>query len=290
MEFHSTKSIKDNFNIDSNDIDVIYDTVYQIRLKLHPDKTNGEFMSEVEKENYYNADAAIKYLNLARSNSQIIVVEKMTEMIKAIAELSPINKENILQTKFDTNLSLAIKNYKSIFFIPKLSLTGISAFMTFLIAFPKNDAITQYFPFYINTMRSAWFPSVIITCVLWIISYFIQEKAKNRLSMLKVDSIQNKLFSDFLSFLNDNLSATKNEVIFSKDAFTYFVYNPEKRINKNAFVRLTDIPVSLFNSAMTLEVAQSIAEIILSRYEAKGGIEKTTNPKDPLSESFKILF
>lgn len=105
--------------------------------------------------------------------------------------------------------------------------------------------------------------------------------------MLKVDSVQNQLFGDFIHVLHKN---EREE--FSKDDLTGFVFDgrlkgtgEEKYRSSSLFDILTP---ALFGSGqmITLDIAQNIAELIIARAERNKVIELVSS--NMMSETYKI--
>jgi hypothetical protein len=251
--------IKKDFGLGSNNIDELIEILKEKRINLHPDKTNGNFIDKAHEQDYHNVDESIQCLENISSNSSLMVNEQITSLINVVKDLIPNTKESTLQTNLESRINFAIENYKSRLLIPKVSLTAITAVMTFLIAFPTQVKDNIILAKYLDTQSSyfalTWLTMILYTGAFWLITYSNQERGKRNLSMLKVDSTQNLIFDDFIRF--------ENRTLFSKDELTNFIFRRYSRRNKSL--------MSLFfgEETVTLEVAQSIAEIIIARGEKK---------------------
>jgi len=289
---NSINDIKKIFQIDSDDLEVIREIINTIRIKNHPDKTNGEFANESIREQYYSANSAIEYLDNLKSNQSLIVVEKMTDLMKVVTELIPTNKQNSLEQNLDSKISFAITTFHSKMFFPRISLTAITAVVTFLFFFPDQIKNNPTFSHFINPTSSEfviiWFILLLYSGFFWIITFLNEEKAKKKLTLLKVDSIQNGFFEDFVRNQSNNGK-------FTKDDLTHFIH---ARSNKN---RIGDrkgpeglleslsggLNLRLFGTEIiTMEIAQSIAELIIVRGEKNNVIEKLTN--NTLSDTYEL--
>ena len=71
MTYYSIREIKKDFQIDSDNLEIIRDNVNAIRIVTHPDKTNGKFPNEIVKERYYKANNAIEYLDNIKNNQSL---------------------------------------------------------------------------------------------------------------------------------------------------------------------------------------------------------------------------
>lgn len=262
MTYLSIKQIKDEFQLESNDLDILRNCLNQLRVDTHPDKSNGDFLSDIEKENYHKINDAINYIDSLKNNNQLMAIEKMTDLVKVVTDLIPNNKETSLQNNIDNKINSAIKNHKSKFFIPKISMTAIAGVMTFLFAIPTQIKDNPFFSKLLNPQSSTfiiiWLSILFYTGIFWILCYLNEEKAKRKLSHLNVDSTQNGLFEYFIINLNSDG--------FTKDEFTEFIFTENLRESGTN---------SLFGSNIfNMEIAQGISELILSKAEKKNIIQK----------------
>ncbi len=221
MTYNSTSEIKKDFQIESDNLEVIRDSVNAIRIDTHPDKTNGKFPNESIKELYYKANSAIEYLDSIKNNQTLIVVEKMTDLMKIVTELIPINRQNSLEQNLDYKISFVISTFRSKMFLPKISLTAITAIVTFLFLFPGQVKDNPTLSHFINPTSSLfailWLTLLLYSGLFWMMTFNNEEKAKKKLILLKVDSVQNQIFENFIeSHLTNNK--------FKKDELTHFIY------------------------------------------------------------------
>ncbi len=284
-EYTSISQIKKDFQIDSDNLELIRDHINKIRINNHPDKTNGEFENENLKELYYKSNSAIEYIDSIKHNHSLVIVEKMTDLMKVITELIPANKQNSLEQNLDSKISFAISNFRSKLFIPKVSLTAITAVITFLFLFPNQIKDNPFLSHFINpesnTFALIWLSFLIYSGFLWIIAYSNEEKEKRKLALLKVDSVQNKIFEDFVR-------KECSENIFTKDKLTRFIF---RNSDKNGFEERHQVIGLIINrffgsNMITLEIAQNTAELIIARCEKNKVIEKL--PSHTLSDTYEI--
>ncbi len=287
MIYNSISEIKNDFQIDSDSLDVIRDSVNAIRANTHPDRTNGEFSDENIKDLYYKANSAIEYLDGIKNNQSLIVIEKMTDLMKVVSELIPTNRQNSLEQNLDSKISFAISTFRSKMFVPKISLTAITAVVTFLFLFPRQIKDNPTLSHFINPTSSifvmVWFSLLLYSGLFWIMTFNNEEKSKKKLILLKVDSVQNRIFENFIErHLADNK--------FQKDELTHFIYESsmENRLGElHRSEGLSLITTRLFGSEIiTMEIAQNIAELIISRGEKNKVIEKLSISK--LSDTYEL--
>lgn len=275
MTYNSTSEIKKDFQIDSDNLEVIRDSVNAIRINTHPDKTNGEFPDENIKELYYKANSAIEYLDGIKNNQSLIVVEKMTDLMKVVTDLIPTSRQNSLEQNLDSKISFAISTFRSKMFVPKISLTAITSVVTFLFLFPgqikDNPTLSQFINPTSSFFAIVWFSLLLYSGLFWIMTFNNEEKSKKKLLLLKVDSVQNRIFENFME-------RHLNEGKFKKDELTHFIYESSmgNRLGEiDRSVGLSLITTRLFGSEIiTMEISQNIAELIISRGEKNKVIEK----------------
>ncbi|MBB1643884.1 hypothetical protein [Sphingobacterium sp. UME9] len=285
--YNSILEIKKEFQIDSDNLEIIREHLNAIRINSHPDKTNGHFANDLIEAEYHNANNAIKYLDQISGDNSLIVVEKMADLMKMVTEMIPANRQSSLEQNLDSKISFVITNFRSRMFLPKISLSVITAVMTFLFFFPgqikSNPALSQIINPTSQTFLGIWFSLLLYSGLFWIMIFLNEEKAKRRLTLLKVDSIQNGLFQDFVRQIEFN-----NQ--FSKDDLTHFIH---EQCHRNRFGNrtrpegLTLITTRLFDSDMiTMEIAQSIAEIIIARGEKNKVLAKLSSKT--LSDTYEF--
>lgn len=285
--YSSVRQIKDDFQITSDDLQEIREFLNKIRIENHPDRTNGDFDNEGVKERYYNANNAIMFLDTLQNNQSLVVVEKMTDLMRVVTELIPNSKQNSLEQTLDSKISFAISTFRSKLFIPKISLTAITAIVTFIFLFPgriKDDpALSRIIDPSSLGFLTAWFMSLTYSGLFWFMTFSNEERSKRKLMLLKVDSVQNGIFNDFInSELKDN--------IFTKDELTDFVFESSlgnKIGDRHRISVLNILNHRLFGSEIiTLEIAQNIAELIIARGEKNQVIAKLS--RNTLSETYMI--
>lgn len=286
--YSSVRQIKEDFQITSDNLQEIREFLNKIRIENHPDRTNGDFENEIVKERYYNANNAIMFLDTLQNNQSLVVVEKMTDLMKVVvAELIPNSKQTSLEQNLDSKISSAITTFRSKLFIPKISLTAITGVVTFIFLFPgriKDDpALSRLIDPSSSVFLGVWLMFLTYSVLFWFMSFSNDERSKRKLILLKVDSVQNGIFEDFIH-------SESKENIFTKDELTRFVFESSlgNRIgDRHRNSGLDILNQKLFGSEIiTLEIAQNIAELIIARAEKNQVIEKLS--RNTLSETYSI--
>lgn len=276
MEYTSIEQIKIEFGFEFRDVNQAKELLNDLKKQTHPNNTKGDFANEEQKTKYFKALAALDYLNSLNNDNQLIVVEKMTDLIKVmITDVLVTKKDLSLEQSLDNKITFALTNYRPKSFGPKISLTAITAILTFIFLFPgqikDNPTISRFInptnPFF----GILWLTCLFYTGFFWWLTYRQDEAAKRSLSLLKVDSTQNAIFHDFISVNS----------VFTKDDLTNFIFETSSRRRHSNLL-------NIFGSEIiNLEIAQNTAELIIARAEKKNVIRKTAD--GGLSDKFEVI-
>lgn len=264
--YSSINEIKKDFFIKDEDLSTVRDVLNKMRAEVHPDTTKGIFEDKSQEEQYHNINSAIEYIDKLKNNQSLMVIEKMTDLMKIVADITPNNRQNNLENNLNNNISTAVSTHKSIWFLPKISLTAITTILTFIFFLPESISSSPILLKLVNISNEmlirCWLVLLLITIFLWFIAYLNNEAAKKKLMLLKIDSTQNHLFNSFLSL-------QKNE-IFTKDELTHFIYKWNKHEIENKY------PLALMfgSDIITIGIAQDIAELVLLRAERNRVLQK----------------
>jgi len=282
MKYNSLNEIKVDFDLESNDIENIKEELEKQRLEIHPDRTGGEFPSDEIKDNYHKINDALTFIKNMNSDQSIIVIEKMTDLIKIVTDLVPNSVANTLENTLNTNIANSISRYHSRFILPKITLTGATSILSFLLLFPKQISENPLLSHYIDPTHSffaiIWLVALIYCSAFWIFVFNSEEKAKRILSNLKVEYNQNEIFQEFLYLQQalEHKEIRKDELI----RFIYKYYRSER-------ISILYLLFKISNSEIvTMEVAQNITDLIIQRAIKNGILSKVTNYS--LSETYKI--
>jgi hypothetical protein len=278
MPYSSLEQIKDDLLITDNDVNSILKQLKKIRNESHPDKTNGEFPNEIVQSNFLKASDGINYIENIHGANQLLVVEQVTELVKAVKEIIPGNRQEEARNRLETTIDYQIAHYRSTFTIPKFTLTGITAVLTFITVFPQqleaNPALKGKINFQDPQFFSIWLILILVTGSIWLSTYFEEDRARQRLTLLKVESYQNILFRRFIEGSSE---------VFSKDELTHFIFNRGKFPVRHEVLY---VPTLFNNVKIPMETAQVVADALISRGERNGVL--TRNKSSSLSELYSI--
>lgn len=280
ISYNSIVEIKKDFQIDSDNLETMRDKLNEIRANNHPDKSQGKFKDKESEILYHKANSAITYIDSVKKDQSLVAIEKMTELMKAFTDLIP-NKQNYLEQSLESKISNTIKSYRSKFFLPKISITVFTAIVTFLFFIPNqikdNPALSPFIDPSSGTFTIFWILLLFSSIILWIVAFMSDERSKRQLSMLNIDSFQNKIFEEFLHLESERV----NE--FSKEGLTHFIYSYNNCKGSNLGVRSSIIR----NEVATMEISQNVAEIIIARLDRNKLIRKVTHPT--LYDTYELL-
>lgn len=274
----SLTEIKEEFKINSNDIQEIRENLKRILAENHPDKSGGNFPNVETEEKYYKIQSSIEYIDKIKEDYSLIVIDKMNDLVKVITDLVPNQKNNFLEQNLETKINFAISNFRSKLFIPKISLTTITIIVSFFFLFPnqikENPVLSKRIDLESDLFLYLWLILLIYSGFFWFMSFINEEKAKAKLEQIKIDSNQNNLFEDFI--------ANKNQ--FTKDELTNYIYS--KVSGKKGF-HSGILTTQLFTSnVISIDIVQNISEIIINRALNNNVISKVK--KNSLRECYEI--
>jgi hypothetical protein len=264
MEYNSLEQIKSDFKLNQGNLDQIRDALNTIRVTLHPDKNNGEFACTADEARYHKTNDAINYIERLQNNHSLMIVERVTELIKVVTEMIPTRDEHFNPQMVERKTETTLKQYRSRHNFPKITLAALSAMLTALAIFPKiihdNPTLTKLLNPQSPLFIGCWLTMLGLTGCVWLLAYIMEEKAKKTLSNLKLETTQNRLFNDFIE---DNAQ-------FTKDDLTGYIYGSYK--DKKTISRF------LGHQVVTEELTQEIATLIINRGCKKGVIQNLEIP------------
>lgn len=290
-QFFSINQIKELYSIKEDDIFEIRNILKSMIKELHPDKTGGTFATQNQEDNYNKIHDAIEYIDKFKDNHSLVLMDKMTDMMKVFVEGNAVKREEKLEVNLEHKLTNASNAYKSEFYIPKLSISAVTIILTFLFFLPNKIEEHSIFSKVINVESSEfialWLTMLITSLTLWLYSFKSEESTKKKISLLKVESVQNSIFNGFIQnqarqlvdmYENPN-DFTKFE--FSKNDFVDYIYEKTNNLKSKKY-KIT----SLKQIVITIDIAQNIAEIVIARGEKNKVLRKVEKPT--MSDIYEI--
>lgn len=258
--FDSIEQIKKEFNIKVDQVHGIRKELKRIQASIHPDKNNGEFISDSEKNQYLSINEAIDYIDNYNEKRALMPLREITDLVNVIKELIPSSAEK-QESKLVENLETKIKNIKDRhkYWYPKITSTAIFAVLSFIWLFPsalkENPILNKFIDIDGSIIFGIWITSFIITAFVWLVLLREEELERNFLSVLKTETMQDSIFVGFIRTLrhsgNTPLSFTKGDFI------NYLLDWSPGRFRK-----------------IDLEIAENLTEVIFAKAEMKKCIKK----------------
>jgi cbb3-type cytochrome oxidase subunit 3 len=251
----------------------------ELKKKLkdcHPDKVGGEFKTTEQKEYFEKISSAIDFLDTPVELSIRQDIGDLARIVKDLAQIKNENnflykKEESLATRIDSN----VKNYVSTHLFPKIGSSIITGILSMLWFFPKSisehEVLSRYIDVKSIKFTLTWALAIILTCCIWLILNMLERKETDRRNNLKLESIQNKLFDDFLRYMIHEKPRESDMIEFTKENFINFIRGFDKKTHRLSprQVLFNRIRILLGNSKIDIGLAQDLSEIILNRMQTK---------------------
>lgn len=264
MNFTSLKQIKEEFNLGGIRKEELRS---ELRIKLansHPDKVGAENFNSDEFTKIQNA------LGFVDSYSTDLVVnEQVTSLIEIVKELTIKTQINSTQYQFNDAIDDFYKERKEALLFPKISLSAITAILTFLWLFPKtvedHPVLKKYITFENETSTTIWIVLLFYTIIFWILISRKEQKDKSIAKKLKTEKTQNKLLTEFKESY-DTIQFAKSELI--------------EFINNRFGIRHSPFAIIFIgNSGIDQETTENLANLIIEKAKSRELIIEISNTK-----------
>ncbi len=271
------------------------DTLEEIKRKLrnklgeiHPDNNKGDYDKDYFKEVSDDLEYIEKEISKGKSKKEIqLTANDIVELIQGLNEINSFAKRdtgNEMKKELDESIQEQTVKFTKQFKIKRYSLTGVTTLITFLWMIPdkilEHPILKQFFngnmhSVFMIMLSFVWVFLLLCTILYWIITFKIEGIEKEILEEVKIESVQNRLFMDYLEY------RVKDKVSFSKkDFMDHLLWKIIYKI-KNKRLR------KLLKGSLSEKVIQNIANIILERAEEQKIIRKIENRS--LIECFELI-
>ena len=262
MIFNSIDEIKEHFDLDSIDLNVIKKILKKRLKKLHPDDNKGEFKNDNDKNDYHKIHSALEFIKTQTTTSLTLTKSDLTQLTSSINKLSKIQNEKsdkkIVKEKdaeLDTILSSSVQEFVKNNSGIKITGIAITTAITALWSFPsivKDHPILSFIYEYHKDFTIVYVFTLFLAVMFWIKIKRAERKDKEIKNSYRLESIQNQMFTLFsqsvkASFHNTEHRNDKIYIIFTKDDLIHFLMNEyeklKKKLNSNLdiFKRLEQI-------------------------------------------------
>lgn len=275
----SVEEIKQKYNIKTDDLEEIKAELKNIIKRNHPDQTN-------DSSNPYITDmtAELGYIESLISNDKKQEISiPVNELVKAFTEIiqMPVRKDReqkeVLNEKFNESINNQLSISKRKFMVSRYSSASISAVLTFLWMFPNQILEHPLLKMLINEWDQGffmlffliiWLYAVMFTCWLWGKYKRIENIEHELIRRIKLESVQNEIFTDFVNSIVP-------DYFFTKTKFIEYL--------KNKIDNMFDYKKYHIQE----DVVQNMADIILLRAQEYEVIKKVKS--NSLIDSFEII-
>ncbi len=284
------KSIKERYDLETNNPDEIKIILKQKLKEFHPDNgknVDGDYYTKL-KEDYDFVEKLIKKQEVANPIEEMarVLTETMQQQIKN--EITPIES---LNKKLSESVNYQILENRVRRKNSRYSSAGILTIITFLWMFPnqvlEHPIIKELFrgehieQSYINFVTQLWIVSICYTVMCWIILYLKEQREKELFEEIKLENTQNEIF---MCFRKKIIKKNSPGIQFSKKEFMEYIqfYLIERSRNvrswkeKSLYMRLLYVGINkkYFNyTPFSVETIQNIADIILFRAKELGVVK-----------------
>ena len=257
IAYSSIEEIKDDFELSEESNDSLRKALTRIKSTLHPDKHGGQFANTDDEHKYHQINAAIDFIDIEKNKSaELITISAVTELTKAVTALVTSKAE---ASSKDSNLSIeidrSITGYTSKQKMPRIALTSVTVALTALWFFPntvkEHPVLSNLIDFTSTTVNIIWFYAVGFCVLYWIKTWRSEELTKSHRESLKTEFVQNKLFTNFLRFLD-------KDTFTMEDLVEYLLHNRQRRLSP--FQMIFGMP-----HKVDLPLANATAEVIIER-------------------------
>lgn len=272
MKFTSLEQIKNEFNLNQNERDEIRSELRLKLAELHPDKIGKE---NFNIEEFTKVKDAIDYIDTFTKD--LVPVEQVTDLIKIVKDLTNKNNIDSNSIHFNNNIDDINKERKEALLAPKISLSVITAFLTFLWLFPKtveeHPILKKYITFENEFSTIIWIGLLFYTILFWMLITRAENRSKNLSKKLKTERTQNALLESFRE-LNGTLDFVKSDFI--------------EHIFEKYGIRSHRLSIFLLvgNHGIEQETAENLANLIIEKAKNKGVINEINGSKS-LDEKFE---
>ncbi|MGQ1605510.1 J domain-containing protein [Acinetobacter baumannii] len=254
--FSSLQMIKDQYGIDEESIDTLRSKLRSMQAQYHPDKNGGRFRDEDSERKYRELDEAVSYIDsISKNNFDLITISAVTDLTKAVtAMVTAQNEVSNKETQLSSEIGRSIENYSSRLKTPKIALTAITVAISAIWMFPntvkEHPVLSRFINFESIMISAIWFDMLLITVIFWFMAWRKEELNKELQESLKTESVQNRLFTNFVNNIDSG--------IFTLEEFVEFIMHSHKNRSSNFLPFISPIRIDS-------PLAHATAEVILER-------------------------
>ncbi len=95
MDFNSIDEIVSHFNLDSNEVDEVKKELKDLVKQTHPDKNNGDFKDDKEKDRYHEIQSALKFLGDIHTSISLTTKKEITALTTVLKDLALVREKEV---------------------------------------------------------------------------------------------------------------------------------------------------------------------------------------------------
>jgi len=283
MQFTGINQIRRKYGIDEHNPEDIRSRLRVIQSQLHPDRTGGEFQDGNGKEQFLEVNAALDYLeNHEIIENPLVPMSAMTELVKVMRDLVPAQQEKNAETALSSSVATKLVTLNTEFRSPRITTSAISIVLSAIWLFPSQIANHPILGHHLDPSNIKftvfWAFSLFLTAMIWIMTSMLEERRKQFLGIIKTEGWQNKRFMKYIQDINFD---EDNKQRLTKDSFVQDLMLQQRISQSSLFLFTFQRP-----NELDAELAQGIADIVISRAEQRGMIAKDS--LKTLSETYYV--
>ncbi len=242
--------------------------------KNHADVTGGDFNSPEQRATYHAAREAAKYIDDSSKQGLVVlptsselselvklaiqpslqqqreafdlVVKEMQSKLKETSEKGEqesrrdraLSKIDELETYARQHVEGKVKEIRFQNYVPRITFSLLVAILTILWLLPQRISGSQALQQLIDVQSASfvrlWVASLVLAVTAWLVSWYLEALYKRKYTVLNRDDYQERLFTQFIDFIDSFPPDALPQRGFSKSNLTIFIY---MTLNRMGFLR-----------------------------------------------------
>ena len=271
MPFYSLEQILQAFHLPKQDADEVRKELRRRLKQVHPDTNSTTGAPSAASDEVLRITEALNFLDAAKRRTAVVPVEEVTDLVKAIKELLPANREQDADAKLAGSIDAKAEEAKSSGRLLRAFLTAGALFLTVIWLFPSIAGSHPILRKYINVEDTlftvVWLSLLLYTGAIWLVYKLWRQRDIDTIKSLKLEFTQLRLFKNFLHAKASHQDSAK-PAGFYKDEFVSYLEGAEERFSPAAS------GISGRGKHIDAELAQMLAENLLLKAESRGVLRK----------------
>lgn len=212
MDFKTIEEIISHFKLNNKEVEEIKKELRNIRKNIHPDKTQGEFKNNEDKDIFNNIQQALDFLDQQAFTTLPATKNDITALTTVLKEFALTRKETLdseaiskRDSVLTSKIQESINTFHKLHTTPKITGVIITSVVTALWAFPsivKTHPLLSVLYDFNKEFTIIWLFCLIITSFFWLKIKKIEKIDKEIKQNFKLESTQNYIFSLFIKWMH----------------------------------------------------------------------------------------